>query len=128
MLIKKFCATAALILLLTGCQHAAEKAEPSAIVAPVSSEAQVSQLAAIVAGGIYLRERCQALEIPERAALFSQVTSLAQQRGWDTRHNAYQTLANQSEKLYLTLVNDTTPLSEQCAFFKSYVMPLMQRP
>lgn len=128
MVIKRFGATAALILLLTGCQHAAEKAKPPAKVVPVSSETQVSQLAAIVAGGIYLRERCQAPEIPEREALFSQVITLAAQRGWDTRHNAYQTLANQSEKLYQTLVNDTTPLSEQCAFFKNHVMPLIQKP
>ena len=128
MLIKRFCATAALILLLTGCQHAAKKAEPSASVAPISSEMQVSQLAAIVAGGIYLREQCQALKIPEREALFSQVTMLAQQRGWDTRHNAYQTLLAQSDRLYHGLLSDTTPVSEQCAFFKRHVTLLTQKP
>ncbi|MDU4093102.1 MAG: type II secretion system pilot lipoprotein GspS [Pantoea sp.] len=128
MLIKQICSTVVLIFFLTGCQHAVKKTAPPEQVKRILPETQVNQLAAIVAGGIYLREQCKDLQIPEREALFSQVTSLAQQRGWDTRHRAYQTLFAQSDKLYQGLLSDTTPLSEQCAFFKRHVTLLTQKP
>lgn len=128
MLIKQICSTIVLIFFLTGCQHPVKKSAPPEQVKRILPETQVSQLAAIVAGGIYLRERCEDLQIPEREALFSQVTSLAEKRGWDTRHNAYQTLLAQSDRLYQGLLSDTTPVSEQCAFFKRHVMLLTQKP
>ncbi|GLR08068.1 pullulanase [Mixta theicola] len=125
MLIKRLYCTAALILLLTGCQNSVKKAEQPVTVNVISPESQVSQLAAVVAGGVYLRQQCQDLQVPERETLLSQVISLAEQRGWDAYNSVYLMLPSQSEMFYQGLLNDTTPLSTQCKFFKSHIGPLV---
>ena len=125
MSIKPLYCAAVCILLLSGCQPAIRQPEQPLTAGAIPPESQVNQLAALVAGGAYLRSQCQERLLPEREALLSQVVSLAQQRGWDTRHHAYQTLASKSETFYQGLLNDASPPSTQCEFFKTHIGPLV---
>lgn len=127
MLIKWRYCVPALILLLTGCQHSANQTEQPVKPGVISPAEQVNQLAAMVAGGEYLRQQCKDKQVPEREALIVQVISLAQQRGWDTHNKAYQTLSSQSEALYQGLLSDETPSSTQCEFFKKNSKPQTER-
>lgn len=126
MLIKRLFHTSALILMLTGCQHSVKKPEQPTIATAASAEEQVSQLAAIVAGGIYLKQQCQDSATPDREALFARAQALAEQRGWDMHTHARQMLVAQSERFYQGLLNDTTPLSDQCEYFKRHIGPLVE--
>lgn len=127
MLIKWRYCVPALILMLTGCQHSANQTEQPVKTSVISPAEQVNQLAAMVAGGEYLRQQCKDTQVPEREALIVQVISLAQQRGWDTHNNAYQTLSSQSEALYQGLLSDVTPSSTQCEFFKKNSKPQIEQ-
>lgn len=117
----------ALILLLTGCQHSPHQTEQPAKSGAILPAEQVKQLAAMVAGGEYLRQQCKDTQVPERETLIAQMIALAQQRGWDTQNNAYQMLESQSEALYQGLLSDATPSSAQCAFFEKNIKPQIEK-
>lgn len=128
MLIKRLFCLSAIILLLSGCQQTTRKAQQPVTPAPdaPAPAAQVAQLAAVIAGGEYLRQQCNDEQVLAHEALLAQIIDQAQRRGWDTQHSAYLTLSGQSEGFYQGLLSDSTPVETQCDFFQHQLGALVK--
>ncbi|QBC03381.1 type II secretion system pilot lipoprotein GspS [Enterobacter cloacae] len=98
------------ISLLVGCQQRTNQTTS----AP-TTDTQLEQLSALLAGSHFLRENCARADIPGDAQLYSAAMKSAAGRGWDTRQAQYQQLPTRTQQRYELLQQDTTSLAEKCA-------------
>ncbi|MGL4860741.1 MAG: type II secretion system pilot lipoprotein GspS [Enterobacteriaceae bacterium] len=108
-------------LLCTGCQQRQSMRD-----AGPPAQHQVQQLASLIAASEYLRNKCNRADIPAPDQLMNAALRLAQKKSWDTNQPEYKQLPIDSQKLYSALLNDGTPVDQQCQQFNLSIRPFIE--
>ena len=82
---------------------------------------QVEQLASVIAGTKYLKNKCNRSDLPGDAVIEKVANKVARQRGWNP--SDYTALPQRSAAIYQSLTRDSTPEQTKCSSFNSLLAP-----